>query len=815
MYSSHLTCLPWRGVSFLALLITLSVTHVCGATTPVDYEDEGWRYDDSGVDPGATWMEPAFDDSGWAEGVAELGFGEGDEGTELNNHGGYTYYARRTFEVGGVADLVAGYLDLVYDDGAVVYLNGVEVDRFDMPAGAITHNTGAAAATGPEIEVTGWTVDPSYLVEGENVLAVSVHQYNVASSDLSLDAQLCFGVDRGPYLLEVDTNSAKVMWGSCVAGDSSVDYGPTAMYGFATYDPTVTTIHEVELTGLTADTEYHYRVNSGGVAGVDRTFTTAPGPGTDFTFAFYGDSREGTDIHAGIAAQIVAEAPSLVIHGGDMVSNGPSWNQWGEYFFDPAVVLLPYTPLLPVPGNHEGPFDYPQNYYDDLFPPAFAGELYYSAAWGDVRFVVVDTNDEDLVGADPEASDQYAWLESELAAATEPIVIVVHHHPVYSSGRHFADDDVLAIQQYLVPLYVTHGVDAVLCSHEHFYERSFDGDLHTLLVGGGGAPLAPYTPEANPYQEFQADDTCYAVLDVAGDELWATVYDGDGVPLEPDSILLTNDAPAIVLDPRAACDGADQDLEVSWTDDDPDSAAWIEFWLDTDGSDCGGEPVGVGYSENALLDAATLDVSAVPDGTYHLCAVISDELRDVEAYASGTIRVYHPIIGGGDEVLAMGSSWRYLDAASFPGWDWKRPWYDDSSWGEGCAELGYGDGDESTVLGYGPDPDDKYPTAYFRTTFELTNPLPSRLVMELVADDGVVVWLNNRRVKRFNMPGGAVLYDTLASSNREGAPPVPRAIPTWAAGWFVEGENVLAVEVHQAAVQSSDLSFDMRLVAIP
>lgn len=806
-----------RQVAMSALVATLSMAIAphSSATTPVEYEDDGWRYDDTGVDPGATWMDPAFNDSSWSLGPAELGFGDGDEGTELNNHGGYSYYARYWFEIGDVSDIVAGYLDLVYDDGAVVYLNGTEVDRFDMPAGPITHNTAAAAATGPEVEISGEYVDPALLVEGDNVLAISVHQHNMASSDLSLDAQLCFDVDRGPYLLGVDTNSAAVMWGSCVHGDSTVEYGLTSAYGSSQYDATATTIHRIELTGLTTDTEYHYRVSTDGVASVDYTFRTAPPAGTDFTFAYYGDSREGTAIHGGIAALITAEDPSLVIHGGDMVKNGPSWSQWGEYFFDPAAVYLPIAPLFPVPGNHESPFDPPMTYYDDLFPPSIAGELYYSFVWGDVRFVVVDTNDADLVGADPESSAQYLWLESELVSVTEPILVVVHHHPFYSSGKHGADSNVLAIQQYLVPLYEQYAVDVVLCSHEHFYERSFDGSVHTLTIGGGGASMAAYTPLANPYQAFQADDTCYSILEVTGGELWVTVYDGDGILLEPDSILLTNDAPVLTLDPRDACDTADADLLVGWTDDDPDSDAHIEFWLDTDDTDCDGEAIGVGYSEDDILDEATLDVSGVPDGLYYLCAVISDELREVETHASGMVQIYHPIIGAGDEVLSMGSTWRYLDPASFPGWTWKNPAYDDSSWAEGCAELGYGDGDERTEIDYGPDPTDKYPTAYFRTSFELSNPLPTRLLMELVADDGAVVWLNGHQVKRFNMPAGALQYDTLAISHREGSPAVLRSIPLGASNWFVVGDNVLAVEIHQAAVQSSDLSFDLRLVAIP
>ena len=795
--------------------VVLPVALPSRATTPVEYEDEGWRYDDSGVDPGASWSAPGFDDSGWSEGTAELGFGDGDEGTVLTNHGGYAYYARFTFEVTDVNDIVAGYLDLVFDDGAVVYLNGTEVDRFRMPAGPITHTTPAAVPTGNEIELTAETVDPALLVDGENVLAIRVHQHDVASSDLSLDASLCFDVDRGPYLLEVGTGSATVMWGSCTAGDSTVDYGPTVAYGSTEVDATSTTIHEIELAGLATDTEYHYRVATDGVAGVDHTFRTASATGTDFTFAYYGDSRDAPAVHGAIADQIAGEAPAFVIHGGDMVGFGPSWSEWGEQFFDPAAAYLPSFPLFPLPGNHEAPFDPPLTYYDDLFPPDVAGELYYSFAWGDLRVVVVDTNDEDLVGVDPPSSDQYLWLETELAAATEPILLVAHHHPVYSSGWHGEDPETLSIQDHLVPLYEQYGVAAVLCAHEHFYERSWDGAIHVLTVGGGGAPLNAYTPIANPYQQAQADDTCYSILDVSGDDLWFTAYDGEGDLLEADPVLLTNDAPSLSLDPRDECEVVDGDLPITWTDDDPDSDALIEFWLDADGGDCDGEAVGIGYSEDAAGDGALVDVSGVPEGLYELCAVISDELSDVEAWAAGTLRVYHPLVVVGDEVLAMGSSWRYLTPSASPGWSWRVPQYDDSSWDEGCAELGYGDGDEATEIDYGPDPSDKYPTAYFRTTFDLPDPLPTRLLMDLAADDGVVIWLNGHRIKRVNVPAGAVGYHTLASGHREDSPPIARPLPLWIDTWFEVGENLLAVEVHQASVDSSDLGFDLRLIAIP
>jgi len=803
-------------MGLVAAIASLIVAIPALATMPVTMEAEGWRYDDTGVDPGATWMDPSYDDSTWSEGQAELGFGDGDENTVVANHGGYAYYFRTTFEIDDLAEVAAAFLTVTYDDGVVVYLNGSEVDRFNMPGGAITHTTAALASINNQDTEEGIAVDLADLVVGDNVLSVGIHQANVASGDISMDAELCLDTDRGPYLLDVTATGATVMWGSCTEGDSTVEYGPTAAYGYTEYDATSTSIHSIGLAGLAADTDYHYRVSTGAVTGVDHVFTTAPATGADFTFAFYGDSRGGTVVHGAIADRIAGEAPDLVLHGGDLVNQAPSHTTWGVEFFDPAAVYLPDQPLLMTPGNHESPFDYAYTWFDDYFPPQVGGETYFSAVWGDARFVVLDTNDPEftgeVVGVLPVDTDQYLWLEAELAGATEPLLFVLHHHPVYSSGHHAMDHDVVAIQDNLAPLYRTYGVDAVFCSHEHAYERSFDGEVHYLTVGGGGAPLQPNPGNSNPYQAFQADSTCYTVVDVIGGEAWASTYDDSGALLEP-AVLLTDDAPLISLDARPDCDIADEWLTVTWSDDDPDSDAQIEFWLDDDAIDCGGVALGSAISEDDPADTEDLDVSAVPDGLYYLCAVISDDAHEVEAYASGSVRISHALIGAGVELLPMGSTWSYYDDGGPPPGPWFSPAYDDSSWSEGCGELGYGDGDERTEVEYGPNPDYKFPTTYFRAEFELTAPLPARIALEMIVDDGAQVRLNGRPVRRFNLTP-PVHYNTLAATHRENDAPTVLMLPIWASNFLVEGTNVLAIEVHQAALDSSDLSFDARVVGL-
>jgi len=156
-----------------------------------------WRYWDQGTDLGSTWIEPGYDDTSWSAGPAKLGYGDGDEATTVSfGPNASSKYAatffRRTFNVthpSSISDLKVG---LRRDDGGIVYLNGVEVFRSNMPEGDITFTTLASDVVGGADETTFYetAVDPSLLVDGNNVLAVRVHQVNLTSSDLGFDLYL-------------------------------------------------------------------------------------------------------------------------------------------------------------------------------------------------------------------------------------------------------------------------------------------------------------------------------------------------------------------------------------------------------------------------------------------------------------------------------------------------------------------------------------------------------------------------------------------------------------------------------------------------
>lgn len=159
--------------------------------------DEVWKYKDTGVDLGSDWKESDYDDAAWASGEAELGYGDGDETTVVNYTGGsnnknITTYFRRTFALSNKDQIESLRLNLKCDDGAVLYLNGQEIYRENLPSGNIDSNTRALISIGgaSEDEYTTYYFSTDALVSGSNVMAVEIHQNSPSSSDISFNMSL-------------------------------------------------------------------------------------------------------------------------------------------------------------------------------------------------------------------------------------------------------------------------------------------------------------------------------------------------------------------------------------------------------------------------------------------------------------------------------------------------------------------------------------------------------------------------------------------------------------------------------------------------
>lgn len=163
------------------------------------------------------------------------------------------------------------------------------------------------------------------------------------------------------------------------------------------------------------------------------------------------------------------------------------------------------------------------------------------------------------------------------------------------------------------------------------------------------------------------------------------------------------------------------------------------------------------------------------------------------------------------KLIVAGSSWKYLDNGTDQGSNWRTPSFQDATWSSGNAQLGYGDGGEATTVSYGPSSINKYVTTYFRKTFSIADRNAfTGLSLGLLRDDGAVVYLNGSEVYRTNMPAGTISYSTLASTYVDG-PAESVFVSANISNTLVSGINVMAVEIHQNARSSSDISFDLKL----
>ena len=149
-----------------------------------------WHYYDLATAPSRNWAKSNFDDSVWQAGPGLLGYGNGNEATEVSygtnpESKRATVYFRQIFDVEAVELIDRVTFKLLRDDAAAVYLNGMEVYRDKNLSRTARHTTYASSTIVDENAYATFEVDGSRLVNGKNVIASEVHQANRTSSDLS------------------------------------------------------------------------------------------------------------------------------------------------------------------------------------------------------------------------------------------------------------------------------------------------------------------------------------------------------------------------------------------------------------------------------------------------------------------------------------------------------------------------------------------------------------------------------------------------------------------------------------------------------
>jgi hypothetical protein len=248
-----------------------AVNTTTAANTALVRSGDVWSYNGTTTDPGTAWRQPGFNVASWPTGPSQLGWGGKGEATTVPVTG--TQYYVKHFDVDDPSHYQQLLLRLVRDDGAAVYLNGVEVRRDNLPAGALTYNTRSSSAMTAPAERSWFesTVPGSLLVAGDNVIAVEVHQDTATNADSLFNLEL---VRQTP----ADTNPPtrpSVSLGAVTASSIGLSWsGSTDDAGILGYvvrrNGAIvgwTTQTSFTDTGLAASTTYGYQVVAVDTAG--------------------------------------------------------------------------------------------------------------------------------------------------------------------------------------------------------------------------------------------------------------------------------------------------------------------------------------------------------------------------------------------------------------------------------------------------------------------------------------------------------------------------------------------------------------------
>ncbi len=184
--------------------------------TIIDIGDE-WRYNIPNSDTPSNWKQNTFDDSTWPQGKSGFGYGDNDDSTIIDNT--ISLFIRKSFEINSLDDIEQLALHMDYDDAFVAYINGTEIARanitsngppkFDQPADNFDHEAQMYQGGAPEFFLIENI--SQVLQQGENVIAIQIHNHSTGSSDITAIPFLSTGSSSGesspsPYLQTIKNN---------------------------------------------------------------------------------------------------------------------------------------------------------------------------------------------------------------------------------------------------------------------------------------------------------------------------------------------------------------------------------------------------------------------------------------------------------------------------------------------------------------------------------------------------------------------------------------------------------------------------------
>ena len=348
-----------------------------------------------------------------------------------------------------------------------------------------------------------------------------------------------------------------------------------------------------DISGLTANTEYEYKIGIKGTDDWSKTysFKTEAENITDFSFIAIGDTQGYSWDELKYAGAAYDEAfkavsdPAFIMHTGDVADLGGMNNLW-NLFFKALGDYGTSTPLFATIGNHDTWFtktnSYPKNdgnlYFDYhfnhpnnggtaaldasklgeinntnlIYLAQNADETIYSYNYGDVHFISLNSGSYDNYNDSALLRAQYDWLKADLEAhKNAKWIIIFQHQPVYHrlGGTNDRGNGIYSdlIEEY--------GVDLVIQGHSHLVTRTYpmkDGKIATKLVSDtipqgtgtvyitiGSCSLnhdgiidTSYVEEMFLTATSAADQASYTVVDIKNGNLTVTIRQLNGLIID-------------------------------------------------------------------------------------------------------------------------------------------------------------------------------------------------------------------------------------------------------------------------------------------
>lgn len=326
-------------------------------------------------------------------------------------------------------------------------------------------------------------------------------------------------------------------------------------------DGVTTYIHTAAVSDLKPGTAYEYRVGAGDKRSDWQSFHTAQGH--DFKALIFPDSQSSDYSVWAATAQPAWQRnqdAQFFINMGDLVDNGQDHYQWNAWF-DVVGDMIARIPVVPLLGNHET-YDkdwkvrMPEAYLHLFALPRIDREKYqnqfYSFDYGDVHFVVLNTQSQELADFEPSLDeDEVAWFKEDMAKTTKKWKIVLMHKDPLQYGfanRPQPREEGFSPEGRLwMPLFDQYGVDAVLSAHLHTYrdrghirnfQRDESGPLY-LITGVAGNVQYPGLWKQHSLDEYvapQPETDNYMTLEATDNSLTFRSFLPDGQLLEEKSI---------------------------------------------------------------------------------------------------------------------------------------------------------------------------------------------------------------------------------------------------------------------------------------